>query len=362
MRGVRTIINYEVAIIGGGQAGLAMGYYLKKEYVSFVILEKNGDAGDSWRKRYHSLVLFTPRRYSSLPGLQMGGSSNELPAKDEMADYLIDYVKHFDLPVMLNTNVIKLNKQPDGSFLLETNSGKMIAKQVIIATGAFQKPYIPNAIKKGANTFQLHSSEYHSPGEVPGSKILVVGGGNSGAQIAVELAKDKSVTIAVGHSMKFLPLTILGRSVFYWLDKLGLLFAGKDTGKGSWFQKQKDPIFGKELKELIKIKKVDVKPKVLHINDTEVLFEDQTRRKFDSIIWSTGFVPSYDWINIKGVISNEGKPIHKRGITEVKGLYFIGLPWQYQRGSALICGVGLDAEYLLSAILSIRSQKSGCLC
>ncbi|RBP86859.1 putative flavoprotein involved in K+ transport [Cytobacillus firmus] len=354
---MRTIINYEVAIIGGGQAGLAMGYYLKKENASFVILEKSGEVGDSWRIRYHSLVLFTPRRYSSLPGLQMGGTSKELPSKDEMADYLNDYVRHFDLPVMLNINVIKLNKQSDGAFLLETNSGNMIAKQVIIATGAFQKPYIPLGINKGANTFQLHSSEYHSPDKVPGSEILVVGGGNSGAQIAVELAKDKSVTIAVSHSMKFLPLTILGRSIFYWLDKLGLLFAGKDTVKGGWFQKQKDPIFGKELKKYIKIKKIDVKPKVLRVNDIEVLFEDQTRRKFDSIIWSTGFVPSYDWININGVISNEGKPIHKRGITEVRGLYFIGLPWQYQRGSALICGVGLDAEYLLSAILSNRFQK-----
>ncbi|MEK3856211.1 NAD(P)-binding domain-containing protein [Cytobacillus sp. FSL H8-0458] len=235
-------------------------------------------------------------------------------------------------------------------------SGIIKAQQVIIAAGAFQKRYIPPVIKDKTGAFQLHSSEYRSPAEVPGDEVLIVGGGNSGAQLAVELAKDRKVTIAVSHRMKFLPLTILGKSIFYWLEKLGLLFPGKDTIKGSWFQKQKDPIFGKELKTLIHNKKVDVKPKARQVSDTAVLFEDGTQRNFVSIIWSTGFVPSYDWIHIEGVISDEGIPIHKRGITEIRGLYFIGLPWQYQRGSALICGVGRDAEYLASVILSGRSQ------
>lgn len=347
--------KYESVIIGGGQAGLAMGYFLKKEKLSFVIIEKNGNVGDSWRQRYNSLVLFTPRQYSSLPGLQMIGPSEDFPTKDDMADYLNDYVKHFDLPVMLNTNVTQLNKLPDGSFIIETTSGIIKAQQVIIAAGAFQKPYIPPLSKDGTGAFQLHSSEYRSPEEVPGGEVLIVGGGNSGAQLAVELAKDRKVTIAVGHRMKFLPLTILGKSIFYWLEKLGLLFAGADTIKGSWFQKQKDPIFGKELKTLIQNKKVDVKPKAIQVSDKEVLFEDGTQRNFESIIWSTGFVPSYEWIHIEGVVSAEGKPIHKRGVTQIKGVYFIGLPWQYQRGSALICGVGKDAEYLLGVVLSNRT-------
>ncbi|MUK87850.1 SidA/IucD/PvdA family monooxygenase [Ornithinibacillus sp. L9] len=350
------MINYKVVIIGGGQAGIAMGYYLKKENIPFVILDKNDRVGDSWRKRYDSLVLFTPRRYSSLPGLKMKGLLKEFPTKDDVADYLDNYVKHFDLPIMLKTNVVKIHKQLDDTFLLETSNGKINAQQVIIATGAFQKPYIPNVIKREAGTFQLHSSEYHSPREVPGSDILVVGGGNSGAQIAVELAKDKNVTIAVGHKFKFLPLTFLGRSIFSWLKILGLLYAGEDTLKGKWFQKQNDPIFGKELKKLIKNKIVDVRPKVIQVSDTEVCFEDNTRKKFESIIWSTGFIPSYEWINIEGVISDDGKPIHKRGITKVNGLYFIGLPWQYQRGSGLICGVSLDANYLVPTIMSNVSK------
>ncbi|GAE31958.1 monooxygenase [Halalkalibacter hemicellulosilyticusJCM 9152] len=135
-----------------------------------------------------------------------------------------------------------------------------------------------------------------------------------------------------------------------------LLYAGKDTLKGKWFQKQKDPIFGNELKNLIKNNKVDVKPKVTQVIDHEVQFKDNTRRTFTSIIWATGFVPYYDWMAIEGVTSDDEKPIHNRGITNIKGLYFIGLPWQYQRGSALICGVSLDANYLIPVIISNISK------
>lgn len=344
--------DYEVVIIGGGQAGLAVGHYLREKQIPFIILDSNSRAGDSWRKRYNSLVLFTPREYSSLPGLQMKGAPGEFPTKDELADYLETYVKHFNLPFRHNTNVLKLHNLADGTFHLETNQGNIHAKQVVIATGAFQKAFIPDVINKGADIYQVHSSEYRTPAEVPGDEILVAGGGNSGAQIATELAKQKNVTIAVGHKFKFLPLKFLGRSIFSWLDMTGLLYAGKDTIKGKWFQKQNDPIFGKELKKLIKHKEINVVPRVIQVRGKEVLFEDNTRREFSSIIWSTGFVPSYEWISIEGVITKNGKPIHERGITEINGLYFAGLPWQYQRGSSLICGAGMDAEYLVRAIVS----------
>ena len=141
-------MDYDVLVIGGGQAGLAMGYYLKKKNIRFVILDKNQHVGDSWRRRYDSLVLFTPRRYSSLPELEMEGLSKEFPTKDDVADYLDSYVKRFGLPIMFNTNVVKLSKQSNGSFLLETSSGQINAKQIVVATGAFQKPFIPNIIKK----------------------------------------------------------------------------------------------------------------------------------------------------------------------------------------------------------------------
>ncbi|MFC5735551.1 flavin-containing monooxygenase [Cytobacillus gottheilii] len=355
-------MEYSVGIIGGGQAGITIGYYLKKVNIPFIIIDKHHRVGESWRNRYESLVLFTPHQYSVLPGLQMKGlSKKDFPTKDEMADYLEDYVQHYNIPMMLNTTVDKLKKEEDGSFFIETNKGRMKTQQVIVASGAFQQGFIPDVTKTHTEAIQLHSSEYRSPADASGNEILVVGGGNSGAQIAVELSKSKNVTIAVSHQFKFLPLSILGISIFSLLEKTGLLYAGADTIKGKWFRKQKDPIFGKELQTLIKNQKITVKPRVVQVGDKGVVFEDQTLQKFDSIIWATGFVPSYEWIQIEHVTHN-GKPVHNRGIADVKGLYFIGLPWQHQRGSALICGVSKDAEYLAQFITAYYTdyKKTDC--
>ncbi|WP_339148800.1 MULTISPECIES: NAD(P)/FAD-dependent oxidoreductase [unclassified Sutcliffiella] len=339
--------SYQVVIIGAGQAGLSMGYYLKKEGIPFIILDGNERVGDSWRKRYQSLVLFTPRRYSSLPGLPLSGEPEGFPTKDELGEYLLKYVSHFDLPIKNNVQVQSLTKM-NGTFQMITNQGDISATNVIVATGAFQKPYIPQIFESQDNLpSQLHSSEYSSPKDMNGDSVLVVGGGNSGAQIAVELAKEKQVTIAVSHRFKFLPLKFLGRSIFSWLERTGLLFAGVDTPKGMWFQKQSDPIFGKELKAYLKNGKVKLKPRVSMVDGNKVKFEDDTNQEFDSIVWSTGFIPAYDCININGVMGVDGKPIHKRGVTNISGLYFLGLPWQYTRGSGLICGVGRDAKYLM---------------
>ncbi|MGG3573991.1 NAD(P)/FAD-dependent oxidoreductase [Bacillus gobiensis] len=341
---------FDVVVVGAGQAGLAMGYYLKQKNLSFVLLDANNKIGDSWRKRYESLVLFTNRNYSSLPGLKMSGDQEGYPSKNEMADYLEQYVSHFDLPVKTNTPVIKVEKKDD-IFIITTNQGNIQSTQVIIASGAFQKPFIPAIVKKNGETepFQIHSSSYDSPKQLNEGSVLVVGGGNSGAQIAVELAKEKSVTLAVSHPLKFLPLRFLGKSTFHWLDFLGLLYVGINTKKGKWFSKQSDPIFGYELKKLIKENKIDVKPRVIKIEGNQAVFEDNSISSFENIIWSTGFISDYDWIDINGALKN-GKPVHERGKSPVKGLFFIGLPWQYQRGSALICGVGKDAEFLIEHI------------
>lgn len=339
--------SYEVVIIGAGQAGLSMGYYLQKERIPFLILDSNESVGDSWRKRYQSLVLFTPRRYSALPGLPLSGEQGGFPTKNEMAEYFLEYVRCFQIPVKNNVQVQSLAKK-NGTFHMITNQGEIAAKNVLVATGSFQKPYIPQVFEtQGKCQNQLHSSEYRSPKDINGNSVLVVGGGNSGAQIAVELAKEKQVTIAVSHHFKFLPLRLFGLSIFNWLERMGLLFAGVDTLKGRWFQKQSDPIFGKELKTHLNNGKVKLKPRVSKVNGNTVKFEDHTNQEFDSIIWSTGFVPAYEWININGVLGKDGKPIHKRGVTNISGLYFLGLPWQYTRGSGLICGVGRDAKYLV---------------
>src|SRR5699024_10559621 len=349
--------DYDLVIIGAGQAGLAMGYHLKKAGISFLLLDANKRIGDSWRNRYASLVMFTPRCYSSLPGLEMNGLSEGFPTKDEMANYLESYAEHFKFQVNLNTFVQKINKN-DSSFELTTNHEVLKAKQVVIAAGAFQKPFIPPIITEGeGEIFPLHSSDYVSPNQIPEGSVLVVGGGNSGAQIAVELAQEREVALATSHPFRFLPLRFLGKSIFKWMELAGLLYAGIDTKKGQWFKNQSDPIFGYELKKLISKGKINVKERVVQVTGNEVLFQNKDKQQYDAIIWATGFVPSYGWINVEGAISSKRIPMHKRGESPIKGLYFIGLPWQHQRGSALICGVGRDAEYLLPIIQNFKESS-----
>ncbi|HDR7962034.1 flavin-containing monooxygenase [Bacillus wiedmannii] len=340
----------DVIVIGAGQAGLSMGYYLKKEGYDFVIFEGEKRIGDSWRNRYDSLVLFTPKSYSSLPGMKLEGDKNAFPTKDEIADYLEIYTVHFSLPVQLETTVHKVQKT-ESTFEVSTDKGVFLSKHVIIASGAFQKPFMPSISQHlSQEVFQIHSSQYQSPKKIPGGPVLVIGGGNSGTQIATELAESRDVTIAISRPFKFLPLKIIGKSIFHWLEKIGLLYAGTDTRRGLWFRKQSDPIFGFELKKLIRDESVGVKPRVTKVHEREVTFEDNSKISVQNIIWSTGFTPDYKWIDIKGVLDGKGFPIHNRGVSPIQGLYYIGLPWQHQRGSALICGVGRDAKFLHSVI------------
>lgn len=340
----------DVIIIGAGQAGLSMGFFLKQQDVSFLLLDAGERVGDSWRKRYDSLILFTPKSYSALPGMTFEGDQDAFPSKDEMADYLETYAKHFSLPVQLRTYVQKV-KQIDSGFEVVTNKEILYSKQIIIASGAFQAPFLPSASRQyPKDVFQIHSSAYISPKQIPEGPILVVGGGNSGTQIAAELAMEREVTIAISRPFKFLPVHFFGRSIFSWLETLGFLYAGTDTKRGAWFRKQGDSIFGFEFRNLIQNGRVRVKPRVVDVQGDRTVFLDGSNMVVKNIIWSTGFAPDYKWLEIKGALDEKGEPLHYRGVSSVKGLFFIGLPWQRQRGSALVCGVGRDAEYLLPFI------------
>ncbi|MED1620016.1 NAD(P)/FAD-dependent oxidoreductase [Bacillus pseudomycoides] len=340
----------DVIIVGAGQAGLAMGYYLQQGNYNFVLLDGGKRIGDSWRKRYDSLQLFTPRDYCALPGMRLNGNQNEFPSKDEIANYLEAYAKRFSIPVRLNINVSKIRKKGH-AFEVFTPNEMLQSKRVIIASGAFQRPYIPSISQNLSNdTFQIHSSQYQSPMQIPEGSVLVVGGGNSATQIAVELAKSRDVTIAVSHPLSFLPLKIMGRSIFAWLETIGLLYAGINTWRGRWFQKQKDPIFGYECRELIRNGAIALKPKVVNALQNKVVFSDDSACNVQNVVWSTGFIPNYQWIEVEAAMNQAGSPVHTRGVSGVQGLYYIGLPWQHQRGSALLCGVGRDTEFLFSVI------------
>lgn len=335
---------YNTIIIGGGQAGLAMGYYLKKTGASFLILDQSSGVGESWKKRYDSLKLFTPRSMSSLPDLPLSGNENDYPGKDEIASYLETYAKKFELPIRLNTVVEKLEKK-GGVFHIETNQGPLLSKQVVVATGPFQVPSLPPQATNGG-IHQLHSSAYRNADQLVPGPALVVGGGNSGAQIAVELAKTGEVYLSVGTKMKFLPQDVGGKSIFWWFKRLGVLNVPSTSGPGRFIQKQPDPIFGKELKKLIKEGRVILKPRFDRLDENRVILEDGSKLDVQNIIWATGYRQNFSWIHLDGVLDAQGKPVHKRGISPEDGLYFIGLPWQHRRGSALLQGVGEDAKYL----------------
>ncbi|MCA1037527.1 NAD(P)/FAD-dependent oxidoreductase [Bacillus infantis] len=345
---------YDVVIVGAGQAGLAMGYHLKQTSLSFLILDKGKEIGQSWKERYDSLTLFTPYSHSSLPGLAFKGAGR-YPAKDEVAEYLSAYANTFSLPVKLHTTVSALTHDNQGHFVLATSQGELYCRNVIVATGPFHHPNIPSfSAELSAEVFQLHSSEYKNPAQLKDGATLVVGGGNSGAQIAAEVSKTSQTYLSVGHSIKYLPQDIGGKSIFWWFDKLGIYKADASSRVGQFIKNNPDPIFGYELKELIKRGAISLKPRTTSAKEDHVFFEDGSFLSVSNLIWSTGFKSDYRWIDIPSILDEKGLPVHQRGETAINGLYFLGLPWQHSRGSALLQGVGVDAEYIVERLLHNR--------
>ncbi|MBD8070673.1 flavin-containing monooxygenase [Bacillus sp. PS06] len=350
-------MDYDVLIIGAGQAGLSMGYYLKKSDLSFIVVDKVGQIGDVWRTRYDSLTLFTPRMYSSLPGQNFSGEQQGYPTKDEVASYLESYVKTCSIPIQLNTVVEKVSKIDHG-FEIMTNQGTLNARNVIVATGPFQTPAIPMFAEQLSPTiFQIHSSQYKNPEQLTQGSVLVVGGGNSGAQIALEISMTRKTYLSVAHKLKFLPQDIGNKSIFWYFDKLGIYQASENSVVGRLLKQRPDPIFGDELKSSIKNGNIILKPRTKSIRNDQILFEDDCEIKVDNVIWATGFKSDYHWIELPHLFNEQGQPIHKRGITSIEGFFFLGLSWQSSRGSALLQGVGKDAKYIYHHIIESRESR-----
>ncbi|WP_337035118.1 NAD(P)/FAD-dependent oxidoreductase [Paenibacillus illinoisensis] len=343
---------YDVLVIGAGQAGLAAGYYLKQTGLNFMILDSASSIGDSWRRRYDSLYLFTPRMYDGLPGMPIEGYQNGLPSKDEIADYLNSYAKNMDLPIKLKCLIKRLGKK-DNHFIVEANDGIMEARKIIVATGPFQVKSVPSFSKSlSEGVIQLHSSEYLNPDQLTPGNTVVVGGGNSGAQIAVELAKDqnknRSVYISVARNFTFKPLYIMNQSIFWYFEKLGFLRANTQDSIGRWLKNQPEQVYGFELKQLIKKGKVQVSSRAINASGNYITFEDGTQIEVNNVIWATGFKRDDHWIDIRDAFDSHGQIQHNEGVSPVTGLYFVGLPWQSSRGSALLGWVKYDAQRIVS--------------
>ena len=215
---------FDVVIIGGGQAGLAMGYYLRQQGLRFVIFERGDSIAPAWRERWDSLTLFTPRRYSALPGLPFPGDPDGYPSRNEVIAYLERYAETFELPIDLDSEVRRLSHA--GCLVLEIDGRIVTADQVVVATGPFQTPLVPKLAQDlDRDVWQVHSTGYRQPGDVPEGTVLVVGGGNTGFQIAKELSSTHKVALSVGSKQKPLPQRIAGKDLFWWLTKTHLLFA-----------------------------------------------------------------------------------------------------------------------------------------
>lgn len=343
---------FDAIVVGAGQAGLAIGWHLRHQDARFLILDAGPEIGHSWRTRWDSLRLFTPAQYDNLPGMDFPATADTYPSKDQVADYLAAYAARFHLPVSLNFPVTRLRRVRD-RFAVHTSQGTRYARNVVVATGPFQKPVIP-AMAAGLpeTVVQLHSADYRNPSHIPAGPVLVVGAGNSGLQIATELAATHPVAIATGARSLRLPQRILGRDLFWWLTRTGVIDTTADSALASRTRSRGDLVIGSPSKALRRAG-VETRPRAVSTYATGVIFADGRRMNPTTVIWATGFRNDHSWIDIHGVAAG-GTVTHERGLTSIPGLYFIGLPWQHTRGSALLGFVRHDAAWLAAHLLQRR--------
>jgi putative flavoprotein involved in K+ transport len=345
----------EVVVIGGGQAGLAIGYHLAEQGRRFTILEAAGEPAAAWRGRWDSLELFTPVRYDSLPGLAFPGEPDGYPGRDDVVAYLTGYARHFDLPVELSSRVRSVRAHA-GRFVVELAEGTYEADQVVVATGPFQKPLAP-AISKdlGGEVLQLHSSAYRSPNGLPDGPVLVVGGGNTGFQIAAELARSHETHLAVGSRQTPLPQRILRRDLFRYLEASGLMRTPVTSRLGSRM-KDRDTLIGSSPRAARR-QGIQLHPRATGTAGRTVTFADGSEVEVATVVWATGFTLDHTFVELP-VFDDHGAPVHTRGVTREPGLYFLGLPWQHTRGSALLGWIKDDARHIADEISAFATDRS----
>ena len=341
-------------IIGGGQSGLAIAYYLHKRKANYLIVDANSETGEPWLKRWDSLKLFTPSEFNNLPGMDFPHDKGHYADKYEVATYLKAYVSKFNIPIEFNHKITSLKKEK-GVFILTSEGKNFEAKNVIIATGPFHKPFTPSCHTKiSKDIIQIHSEYYKSPDQLQEGPTLVVGAGDSGVQILNEISQtEKAVYFSGNTNIISIPQEILGKTLWWWFHKIGFLTAHKYSWIGHKLSKAGQPVIGTKAKTLFKKKNVTCVGRTLDANEQTITFEKQKTADIKNIVWATGFKPNFSWID--GLeLDEDHYPKNYRGVSDIDGLYFLGLPWLYTRGSATLGGVKKDALYLMKYI----SQKN----
>jgi putative flavoprotein involved in K+ transport len=344
-------------VIGGGQAGLSTGYHLARQGLPFLILEANQRVGDSWRSRWDSLRLFTPACFDGIAGMPFPASPHEFPTKNEMADYLEGYAKRFALPVRTGIRIDRVTR--NGSrYILTAGDQTYGAEHVVVAMASYQSPRVPSfAGELDPSIVQLHSTDYRNRSQLANGGVLVVGGGNSGSEIALEVSRAGHRTWMSGRDVGHVPFRIegaIGRLLLRTLFRLVFhRILTVDTPIG---RKVRPAILSKG-GPLIRVKPKDLTAagvqrvsRTVGVRDGLPVLEDGTALDVENVIWCTGFHPGFSWIDLP-IFEEDGAPRHRRGIaTDEPGLYFVGLHFLYAMSSTMIHGVGRDAEHVVHTI------------
>ena len=359
MESTHDATRVDTVIIGAGQAGLSVAYYLKRAGIEFVLLEAAERVGDSWRRRWDSLRLFTPARYDGLVGMPFPAPSHSFPTKDEMADYLAAYAERFALPVRTSVRVDRVT-QEGGQYLVSAGRRAWTASNVVVAMATYQRPKVPAfAPELDTGIVQLHSSEYRNPAQLREGSVLVVGAGNSGAEIAIEVVRHGHETWLSGRDTGHIPFAIDGavarmivpvlfRVVFHRVVTVDTPIGRRARPKAI---AHSGPLIRLRPKQLqaAGVRRVG---RTTGVRDGLPQLDDGTTLPVANVIWCTGFHPGMSWLDVP-VLDSAGEPIHERGVVASHpGLYFVGLHFLYALSSTMIHGVARDAERIARAIVS----------
>ncbi|MGX5714797.1 flavin-containing monooxygenase [Arthrobacter sp. MAHUQ-56] len=343
--------HFDTVVIGGGQAGLAMGYHVSRLHRPFVILDENARTGDSWRSRWDSLRLFTPARYDALPGSRYPAPPWSYPSRDGFADYLSAYAAEFSLPVRHNTRVIRLGHNGT-SFVIDTGTGQLEAGNVVVASGWDRKPKVPAFAHQLDHTIrQLPAADYKNPQDLQPGPVLVVGAGNSGADIALELAASRKTYLSGRHpgeipwpidAVAARPLTL---AVFFAFSHILNLKTPVGRKARPQVLAHSGPLIRVKDRDLVAAG-VERVPRTEGTRDGMPLLADGRTLDVANVIWCTGFRPALEWIDLP-VTGPDGEPQQERGVAKAQaGLYFLGAVFQQSLASSMVHGVGRDAAYI----------------
>lgn len=356
--------RYNTIVIGGGQAGLSVGYHLARRGIDFVILDASERVGDSWRRRWDSLRLFTPARYDGLPGMPFPAPAQYFPTKDEMADFLAQYAARFKLPVRSGVRVDRLSRRGN-VYLVEAGDLALEADNVVVAMANYQEPWIPDFAKDlDPSIVQIHSAHYRSPAQLRPGRVLLVGAGNSAAEIAKELAPRHEVFMS-GRDTGQIPYRVDGLAGRLLLVRLTLrvvfmrvLTVNNPIGRAvrAKVTKQGGALIRVKNRELAAagVKRV---PRTAGARDGLPLLDDGRTLQVENVVWCTSFRTGFErWIDLP--VHGDHEPLHKGGAAiGFPGLFFLGLHFLRSMSSVMVHGVAHDAGYIAQAIQARQASR-----